>query len=94
MPTARWSAGSPYFPNFVFVAATRAQLDVDLPAALEAHCGRLVAYRFLFPARWTKRLGEPRNRKQARPPTSRRSKTIKRARPQSGPWRRRWALVR
>lgn len=45
----RWGAGSPDLPNFVFIADSRAQLEAQLPAALEAHCGRPVTYRFLVP---------------------------------------------
>lgn len=48
-PGGRWGAGSPDLPDFVFIAQTRAQLEAELPAALEAHCGRPVAYRFLMP---------------------------------------------
>jgi predicted RNase H-like HicB family nuclease len=46
----RWGAGSPDLPNFVLISDSRQQLEADLPAALEAHCGRPVAYRFLVPS--------------------------------------------
>jgi predicted RNase H-like HicB family nuclease len=45
----RWGASSPELPSFVFIADTRAQLEAELPAAVEAHCGRPIAYRFLVP---------------------------------------------
>jgi hypothetical protein len=45
----RWGAASPDLPNFVFIAETRAQLGAEIPAALEAHCGWPVPYRFLVP---------------------------------------------
>lgn len=47
----RWGAGSPDLPNFILICDSRAELEAQLPAALEAHCGRPVAYSFLVPKR-------------------------------------------
>lgn len=49
--SGRWSAGSPDLLDFVLICNSRADLEAQLPAALEAHCGRPVAYRFLMPQR-------------------------------------------
>jgi predicted RNase H-like HicB family nuclease len=46
----RWGAGSPDLLDFVFIADSRAELEAELPAALEAHCGHPIDFVFLVPS--------------------------------------------